>query len=486
MQFASRTLFFLQAIVAASLICPTPGLAERVHRYTVAIDPKLTEISVRACFSGKPPESLVAESLDAPLALIDALVEGSRKPVAPSGSLSLKSVPDDGCLAYRVNVSRPIKLHDRTGDKITRIGRDLLTSVGLWLWRPEKLAPDEDLELRFDLPEGTAVSAPWNPSDASAKPTYRLGRAPYDWPATVAFGRFEERELRVTGARLRLAVLDGSPAPDLDQIHAWLAESAQMVADLSGRFPVSQAQLLVVPNARGNEPAPWAYVVRGGRPAVHFFINQRRPIQEFRDDWTATHELAHLLLPFVDYSDAWLSEGVATYYQNVLRARAGRISEVEAWSRLHAGFQRGRDAAPGLTLAEATEQMSRSATFMRVYWEGAAMILLADVRLRQLSGGRQSMDTALAALQDCCLEPDRSWTARELFDRLDEITGAQVFAQLFNAHVASKDFPDLSAVYRQLGLQPYGDSVDLALDAPYRHLREAIMSNGALLLSESD
>jgi predicted metalloprotease with PDZ domain len=391
-------------------------------------------------------------------------------------------VPDDGCLAYRVNVSRPIKLHDRTGEKVKRVGRDLLVSVGLWLWRPEKLAPDEDVQLAFDLPQGVAVSAPWKPS-GSAPPTFRLGQAPHDWPATVAFGRFRERTLRIGGAQLRLSVLEGSPPADVEQVQTWLTEAAQMVADLYGRFPLAQAQLLVVPNARGAEPTPWAYVLRGGSPAVHFFINQRRPMQEFYDDWTATHELAHLLLPFVDHNDAWLSEGVATYYQNVLRARAGRLSEHEAWSRLHAGFRRGRDTAPGMTLAQATENMYRGGTFLRVYWEGAAMILLADVRLRQLTAGKQSMDTALAALHDCCLDSDRAWSAKELFARLDEITGTQVFSQLFDAHVASKDFPDLTGVYRQLGLQTAGDAVELVPGAPYQQLRQAIMNGGALYLS---
>lgn len=473
----------LQAAVAASFLFPAVAGAERLHRYTVAIDAQLTEISVRACFSGRPPEALVAESLDAPLAFTGALIEGSRKPVTPSGALSLKDVPDDGCLAYRVNVSRPIKLHDRTGEKVKRVGRDLLVSVGLWLWRPEKLAPDEEIELAFELPQGIAVSVPWKPSGSTSRPTYRLGHAPHDWPATVAFGRFQERTLRVGGTQLRLSVLDGSPPADLEQVQAWLTEAAQMVADLYGRFPVAQAQLLVVPNARGNEPTPWAYVLRGGSPAVHFFINQRRPMQEFYDDWTATHELAHLLLPFIDHNDAWLSEGVATYYQNVLRARAGRLTEHEAWSRLHSGFLRGRDAAPGMTLAQATESMYRGGTFMRVYWEGAAMILLADVRLRQLTAGKQSMDTALAALRDCCLDSNRSWSARELLARLDEITGTQVFTQLFDAHVGSKDFPDLTGVYRQLGLQVAGDALELIPGAPHQQLRQAIMSGGALYIS---
>ena len=41
--------------------------------------------------------------------------------------------------------------------------------------------------------------------------------------------------------------------------------------------------------------------------------------RDLRTDWTASHEFAHLLLPYV--SDKWVSEGVASYYQNVLQAR---------------------------------------------------------------------------------------------------------------------------------------------------------------------
>lgn len=488
MQFAPRLLLFaiqLLALTGAAVLYPGGATAGpvRQHKFTVAIDPDLKEIGVRACFVGPAPASLVAESLDAPLALIEARVEGAREAIEPSGSLSLKTVPDGGCIAYRVNVSRPISLHDKSGAKVRRVGRDLLTSVGLWLWRPEKLGPDEQIEIEFRMPDGIAVSAPWAPVTGAARPTFLLGDAPFDWPASVAFGRFREHELRIGGARLRLAILDGRPAPDIDQMAAWIADAAQMVADLHGRFPLSQAQILVVPDTRGGEPTPWAYVVRGGSPAVHFFVNQRRPIQEFFEDWTATHELAHLLLPFVSFDDAWLSEGIATYYQNVLRARAGKITAQQAWSEMHVGFLHGRSNAPELTLAQATENMYHGRTFMRVYWEGAAIILLADVRLRQLTAGKQSMDTALAALNECCMQVDRQWSARELMAKLDEITGTGVFSQLYEAHVGSKEFPDLDAVYRQLGIIPGRAGIEFAPDAPQSRLRDAIMQGGALFLS---
>jgi predicted metalloprotease with PDZ domain len=212
-------------------------------------------------------------------------------------------------------------------------------------------------------------------------------------------------------------------------------------------------------------------------------------MQEFYDDWTAAHEFSHLYLPYVDSRDAWLSEGVATYYQNVVRARSGRLTAQQAWSELHAGFGRGRSEARNVTLEEATQRMYRSRFFMRVYWSGTAIAMLADIRLRQISNGTQSLDTALAALNECCMDTQRKWRARELFARLDELTQTAVFGDLYEEHVGSTRFPDLSEAYGELGLVPAGRrSVSLSNDAPLAGLRDAIMSgkDAGLLQASSE
>jgi hypothetical protein len=464
--------------LAASFAASGVAHAERLHRYAVSINDELTRLAVKACFDGPPPDQLVAESLDASVALIGVWNEQTGKEIQPSGSIPLKTVGDDGCVRYEVDVSRPIKRHDRTGGKVRRVGSDVAVSMGLWLWRPERLDQDEDVELVFELPAAIAVSVPWSQVDGRDQPTFRLGRTPADWPAWSAFGHFTVRKAEVAGSQLRIAILDGSPAVDQEEIGAWVIDAAEMVGGLYGRFPYAHAQVLVVPNARVREPTPWAFVTRSGGPAVHFVINQRRPISEFYDDWTAAHEFSHLFLPYVSSKEAWVSEGLATYYQNVLRARAGRLTEQRAWQNLHAGFGRGRREAAELTLSEATRRMYRSRLFMKVYWSGTAIMLLADVRLRQLSDGAQSLDTALAALNWCCLEPQREWRARELFAKLDELTGTEVFTTLLNEYEDSERFPDLSTTYSELGLESYGRrSVRLVSDAPYAGLRQAIMSD---------
>jgi hypothetical protein len=304
---------------------------------------------------------------------------------------------------------------------------------------------------------------------------HRVGHTPYDWPAAIAFGHFSEHTLELPQATLRVAVL-GESRLEQARITDWLRRAAVAVTTLYGRFPVPAVQIVVVPGARGKEAVPSAYVLRGGGLSAHFFINQNRPGEELQADWTAVHELSHLLLPYVLSSDAWLSEGAASYFEHVLRARAGTIDAQEAWQRIHDGFKRGMQSARGQSLADATERMYRTGAFLRVYWEGAAIMLLADQRLRSRTGGGQSLDSALDALQRCCLSPDVGWSGRDVLRKLDEVTGTTVFAELYEEYVRSAALPDVAEADRLLGLQVTADGKVVLLDeAPQRGARDAIM-----------
>ena len=181
-----------------------------------------------------------------------------------------------------------------------------------------------------------------------------------------------------------------------------------------------------------------------------------------------------MLLPYVARNDRWLSEGLASYYQNVLRARDGRLSERQAWQKLNSGFERGRAGTGSNNLAKATIS-SGWGSIMRVYWSGAAIMLKADTKLRMLSGGRQSLDSALAALQQCCFDRERTWQARELFAELDRITGTSIFEELYSEHVEDDKFPDLKYTFEQLGLVLRSDSIDFDPDAPWGRIRYYIM-----------
>lgn len=443
--------------------------AAPLHRYEVTVGQALDRIAVRACFDGAAPEALVAGTDGARAFLERMQIAGATVALPPGADrVSLQGLADDGCVEYRVQL-QAARAGAQTGGPESRwVGRDLLTALGDWLWR----APDAaDVEIAFRLPAGISVSAPWM---RTGPLTFRTGNTPPDWPGVVAFGRFEEKSIEAGGATLRLAMVDGPPPEQQARIERWIANAARNTATLTGRFPVDEVQVIVAPVVRGSGPVPWAYVARGGGPAVHLFINPSHPAQAFERDWSATHEMSHLFLPYLVARDVWLTEGLPTYLQNILMARGGAIDASEAWSRMIVGFQRGEKVGAGLTIARASERVGTGGLYQRVYWAGAALLLEADLRLRSDSGGTTSLATGLQALAACCVEAPRRWTAAELAQALDGATGATVFGDIVRSRLDDPAFPDFKAVLVRAGVTVAGGEVQLDGAAPWAAPREAL------------
>ncbi len=462
------------SLVTLTLLAAAAASAAPLHRYIVVVGESLDLLAVKACFDGKVPGALVAETSGARTFLEEVRLSGRL--LQPQGGelIALDGAPDNACVDYRVKLRPATSAAQTGGPETRRIGRDLLTSVGDWLWRPRELEEGAGVELSFVLPAGVAVSAPWARTVA-AKPTFRLGPTPYDWPAIAAFGRFAEREIVVPGALLRLVFLGGLTPAQQARAEHWVRGAAHNVTTLYGRFPVESVQVIVAPTPRGRGPVPWAYVSRGGGAGVHLFIDPVRAPEEFDRDWSLTHEMSHLFLPYVAARDAWLFEGLPTYLQNVLMVRGAAIEPQEGWSRLIAGFQRGARAGTGLRLAQASERVAVRGNYLRVYWAGAAMMLDADLRLREITQGRHSLDTALAGLAECCLAPERRWSADELIATLDRITGTTVFGDVMHEQFESDDFPDFKRVLVRAGVTVKDGEVVLDPAAPGAPFREALM-----------
>ncbi|MGH8629650.1 MAG: hypothetical protein ACREU7_02645 [Burkholderiales bacterium] len=316
------------------------------------------------------------------------------------------------------------------------------------------------------------MSAPWRPAGGGGS-TFRVGNTPYDWPGVVAFGSFQSGELRVAGAVLESALIDGQRGAQRAGTLAWIESAVRGVASGYGRFPVERLQVIVVVAPRGRGPVPWAYVARGGGPGVHFFINPERSQREFELDWTATHEMSHLFLPYVAARDMWLFEGLPTCLQNVLMCRAGTISQDEAGRRLYLGLRRASQTAPGTTISQAAGPITRPGTYLRLYWGGAALMLEADLRL-QARGS--SLDAALEALSRCGACAQRRLSAEEILASLDAATGTTVFAEVYRELFDRPEFPDFDSMFARLGVDVFGGEVSYSPEPEARRLREAIMS----------
>jgi len=231
-------------------------------------------------------------------------------------------------------------------------------------------------------------------------------------------------------------------------IIAWLDHVADQVSMPYGRFPIESPRIVVIPTETGardrSSPVPFGRVTRRGGETVELYVDVDRPIEDMYADWTATHEFSHLLLPRISWRQRWISEGFASYYQNVLMARAGQYTTAQAVRKLSEGFGRGRKSRPELSPNDAAEEGVRRARY-KIYWSGAAIALLADVRLRERSGGSESLDSVLGRFQHCCLPSSRRWSGTELFTRFDELIDEPVFMPLYRQYADAPGFPDTAA-----------------------------------------
>ncbi|MCB1643269.1 MAG: hypothetical protein KDI37_16190 [Xanthomonadales bacterium] len=378
------------------------------------------------------------------------------------------------CGGYAVDLGR---LADRrSSGHGYRVGADLLTWPDAWLWWPASRSVEAVIE--FELPDGWQISTPW-PQPDPLRSEFRLGGWPRDWPGLVALGHFDRRLLEGSAEGVRLAMLGNIERGRRDELARWVTHLAELLEPVGG-LPLPQAQVLIVPMNRGNGPVPWGQVHRAGFGGVHFFVNPQHSLQDFVDDWTGAHEFSHLLHPYLGRRGRWLSEGLASYYQNVLRARSGDLSEFEAWERLLAGFGRGRrDASGGTALLEVARQMQQRRAFMRVYWSGAAWWLQRDVELRLQLGTANGLDALLRRFAMTRLPANRTWSPQEFAAELDRLAGVSVFVPALAPAESELQFPNVAPLLQRLGLisDRSGELRRLDDEAELTALRQAIMAS---------
>ena len=441
-----------------------------MHIYEVSVDATLTSLDVRAAFS-EPVTDIAARSHSAARFLRDARECGNSKAMTNRGRRLVTPSAGIRCLRYSVDLARAAGSEQRNA---LLHPSNVIVSPTLWMWRP-RLGGDDVIRISFELPDDIRVSVPWQAMNADE--TYHLTASPQSGHAIAIFGRFESGTAEVAGQTIRVDLLRTPRNVELAPTIDWVREAARNVTLAYGRLPNPAARVVVFPMGsspwRSDSPVYFGRVVRDGGETVELLIDPDRPTADFYADWTATHELSHMMLPYVRRDQRWLSEGFAQYYQNLLLARAGRYSAREAWQKLYDGFERGRASVPDLSPNQAAGGGERNSR-MKIYWSGAALALLADVELRRRSHGHESLDTVLDRLQRCCLPAQGAWSGRRLFATLDSFLDEPLFVELYDRYADTAGFPDVRPLLARLGVTAEDGEVRLRSDAELAEIRAAL------------
>jgi hypothetical protein len=471
----------MRRLLSVCLLILALPLRAEMPRYAAVFDAQNQQLKVQLCLDEAHDRvRFAADSEWAMRFISDVHGGGDRRLDQSRDGWSTRGWSAGECLTYRADIGAIAAQHKQ--DIGWKLGDDLVAAPQLFLLRVDGDDADGS-DIDVELQPGWMISAPWRELSRSDKSIrFHIPHTPPDWAAAVAIGHFEEERIALPGGQLRFVALHGIDADAREKLRAWLARVSRAVLSAYGRLPLPDVQVLMIPvTSRHGEAIVFGQSVRGQGNALHLLVDPTRPAAEFDKAWVAAHELSHLMHPYLGDRGSWLAEGLATYYQNVLRARAGMLTPAQAWDRLREGFTDAEAKSDGdEALQQVAADMHESHAFRRVYWSGAAYWLTVDRDLRRASDGKLTMELALSRFRDCCLPAYADWRPEDFVAKLDELLGVQTFSLRYREFAAMKRFPDWRKLYADLGIRD--DKTRLEFDSRARDAksREAIMAPPSL------
>ena len=204
-------------------------------------------------------------------------------------------------------------------------------------------------------------------------------------------------------------------------------------------------------------------------PGIALLLGQHASRKALYSDWILVHELFHLGVPSFYGEGKWLDEGLATYYEPIIRVRAGLYTEVELWDELEKSLPQGLPAFTELGLEQARD-------FRGVYWGGALACLAADVQARQrrLDVG---LEVGLRALRNAGGIASEVWSLADVIATVDGALGQPTLGPIAAQHGERGSPFDLGQLLGELGVTRGVDGrITLSDAAPLAAVRRAITS----------
>jgi predicted metalloprotease with PDZ domain len=450
---------------------PAPPAARSAGEwdYVLTVPPAGSwKLGIEAVIERAPVDRLVSGGLDSAFADVSfSDGEGAFAPATRDGGGWRVPACRKRCrLRYTVDLDR-LSAECRL-DCARRVGEAVLGQASAWMLRPE---PPGSAVVRVRLGAGGAGADRYATGLRRDGSGFVFRSEDLNEASYTAIGSLRRAAIDVGGARIDVVLL-GSPIAMGDAaVVEWIRDAAGCVASISGRFPLDTT-VFVVPVAGADEVLFGRVMSLAGGSVMLLFGEDARS-GDAHVDWVVVHELFHLLSPSYVGEGHWLEEGIATYYEPILRERAGWISEAGLWThfvrQMPRGLRKPRDP-PGLEDRDDIDS---------TYWGGALFALLADVKTRaaaRAAGHSRSLDDAVRAMTSRYGDATHRATVADFIRTGGEATGVQAIAQVFDAWAVRGEEVDLPALWSSLGVEPDEKGVTLHDDAPLADVRKAIAS----------
>jgi hypothetical protein len=270
----------------------------------------------------------------------------------------------------------------------------------------------------------------------------------------------------VGNSRIDVHIDKGSMQLSNQDLMKWVGWASDSVSTYYGRFPVPTVALHIVPtDGRGVRGGKTFGAKNGGRITIH--VGDASTMDDLTSDWMLTHEMVHLAFPSVEDDHHWMEEGSATYVEPIARVRAKHLDAHEMW------FELVRDLHQGLP-ASGDKGLDNTHTWGRTYWGGALFCFLADVEIHKQTNNRKGLDDALRGILSAGGDIRYDWPLEQALKIGDEATGVSVLVLLFQKMKNQPYDVDLPAMWKELGVERDGNTVQFIDSAPLAKTRDAI------------
>jgi hypothetical protein len=274
--------------------------------------------------------------------------------------------------------------------------------------------------------------------------------------------------LIIGGSRIDVTIESGDwKLSQADLIH-WVQLAGEAVATYYGRYPVPHLtlQISAFDGSGVRHGMTWG---RNGGGLIKIGVGTRTPPAELGEDWMLTHEMVHLSFPSVPDENHWMEEGLATYVEPIARIQAGQMTALQMWTDL------ARDMRKGVPSPD-EKGLDHTHTWANTYWGGALFCFMADVKIREQTHNKMGLQDALRGILDAGGDIREDWKLEDALKAGDKVTGTSVLTELY-AKMKDQPMPvDLSAMWKQLGIESDGKTVHLVEDAPLAAVRRSITS----------
>ncbi|WP_225738316.1 M61 family metallopeptidase [Pseudoalteromonas aurantia] len=224
-------------------------------------------------------------------------------------------------------------------------------------------------------------------------------------------------------------------------VKSWIEYGVLASENTLGPLSQDYVPVKLKPRYFAFEPVPWATVNRGNPDGIELHFNRYAAESTLKKDWTLYHEIAHLYHPLLNYEDFWISEGLATYLQNITMLENGIISYHDFKNRLWSGLSRGKQQTKSKQgkLSSVSSNMWSLRAQQRVYWSGVAFFIEAEIALKSKTPSAPSVAQLIKQYQ--LYRKDPTQDTNHFISKLDQLSHSAVFTNLYRKYIHRKDFP---------------------------------------------